>query len=364
MATSPIPIYLLSLASVAFWFGCNKQTPATNVDASTSGLVASNGVPIPGPDLRDTCGHLGVQTRACSPTAPCEALTCICDGVTQTIAVVESCEYNRCLTAVSCPAFCELKEKGRQRLNACVYNGTCKSATDCTLFPNCLRAPGSTLGQCESEGTGAECFTDGDCLSSVCVALAEGRQCGDGTMFCNLDSQCQAGACALPDDGFSGLCTNGANSSFCFKDAHCQPGLKCIVFENTSPRCSTQGKGAPCDTNADCNGGFCVRGGGGSPKGTCDTGEAGATCNDAAQCKVPFCVQNGFGAGFVCTTGKFGDPCTRDTHCISEKCSAGSGFIVGQCTDGQLSHACRDSVQCEAGLHCTANAGGGTCANP
>jgi hypothetical protein len=327
-----------------------------------TGLVASNGVPIPDPNLKTTCASFGAVVSTCSLSNKCPPLSCDCAGGNKVmIDVPVSCEaFGRCLTAVSCAAACELGDAARGDLEICVYQGVCKTDGDCPDDnPRCLLAPGQASGICES-GFG-RCFQDADCLSGPCVAAGGVRICSDrkSGSICNRHDQCADGTCVLAGGAFAGSCTNGTNGAPCLDAAQCLASYTCVANSPLEGMCSSHGKGAPCATDDDCLQGLCGRGDFGL--GKCDTGEPGAPCMDASDCRsprVPICYQR------ACSAGTNGSPCAGDADCATLKCaSIAPGLRTGQCTDGKAGSPCTGarSEQCEAGLRCISNGFNGVC---
>jgi hypothetical protein len=241
---------------------------------------------------------------------------------------------------------------------------------------------------------------------------------------CNRDDQCQpgdvagVGGCILPDGQYAGACTDGHNGAPCHTSDQCLPGYACVGVQDFFGTCSSRTKGAPCAVDADCFQGFCITDG----PGKCDSGEPGATCAEPADCRVPSCfeqkctggatgapcnqdsqcatkkcTQNSGVTGPVgqCTDGKAGSacegsntnqceaglhclpgspgkcappggvgtPCARDVDCLTQKCgglpNGPAGLAI--CTEGKLGQRCRESAQCDPGLHCVSNGFAGVC---
>jgi hypothetical protein len=339
-----------------------------------TGLVASNGVPIPDPPLKDPCAALGVAVASCGALDTCPPLTCDCGGVPKEIEVSGSCGFSRhCLTAVSCAAVCAIPDLGASALPGCVYPGVCKGDVDCTDpgTPSCLLAPADTSGICVSRKGGSACYRDSDCVSSVCVAIPGGnRFCQDAGVkgsICNRDDQCPVvtagvgkSACIIPDGEFYGPCTDGTNGAPCLAGDDCVPGDTCaqLVPGGFGGQCTSGAQGAPCAVDADCDQGVCI----GQPStwGTCQTGEVGSTCRSASDCHTGFCVAS------KCTTGTNGSTCISDTDCAMHVCASLGAAMPGQCTDGQQGSPCWgvDGKQCQAGLICQGMTFPGACLVP
>jgi hypothetical protein len=361
--------------------GCGGRSPvaadsgAADGEVSipgVTGLVAGNGVPIPDPPHQDPCATLGVAVTTCGPTDACPALTCACAGVQQKIEVAGSCMmFGACLTGVSCPAACSHSDLlGAGVPSACVQAGVCVTDADCTnpARPRCLVALDGTSGHCVGGKVLSECYSDADCASSVCVAVAPGtRLCVDEQMtsICNRDEQCPAPAsgtgrshCVLPAGVFLGSCSAGTNGSPCVTSDECLPGYGCAQQgAGLIGQCTSHAQGAPCAVNGDCAQGRCVV----DPNsfGVCDTGELGTRCLKASDCLSGFC------GGGACTTGAKGAPCIIDADCATHSCAGpGAGVdFVAQCTDGTQGSACwaPNGKQCQAGLVCKSGGGAGTC---
>lgn len=340
--------------------------------AGATGLLAANGVAIPDPPLKDPCTALGVATKSCGFYDACPDLTCDCGGVQQTIGAAASCAIaGACLTGVSCPDVCAAPYFASDALFSCVLSGTCHTDADCPMpgASRCLRSLDGLGGHCVSEQKGSDCYRDGDCASSVCVAMLGGqRQCEDKQVgsSCNRNDQCDApasgigkSACVLRPGEFQGVCTDASQSAPCLASADCLPGYGCATFDPKEfGQCTSGGKEAPCAADADCGKGLCVTQS--RPWGRCDTGELGATCVDGTDCQSGYCFAS------KCSAATTGAPCVLDTECASHLCaSAGPGALMpGQCTDGKPGSPCYGvfSTQCDPGLQCSGAPG--TCGPP
>jgi hypothetical protein len=216
--------------------------------------AASNGVPIPPRDPRDSCAGLDLQLAVCAgPTATCPLLSCQCAGGTMDLPL--GCAGS-CVTSVDCDAWCALGP-GVALLAAirCQRAGLCLTDQECRGGTRCFHPPGETIGSCSKGELGDDCQTDADCAApGGCVVDESGqRSCWSGGpgQGCNRNNQCAAGKCLLQDGKFRGVCTQGYNSQFCWADTDCQPGLKCM-HGPVDAVCSDGSNESLCDTDADC----------------------------------------------------------------------------------------------------------------
>jgi hypothetical protein len=253
-------------------------------DAADAGPVAGNGVPIPPPDLTNTCGHIGAVFAPC--TSACAPVSCDCGGSVRKVDL--PCLAEGCLTSVSCTGACMLSSDALlTTVLDCLLEGVCTSDQDCSAPKRCLVAPGDTTGECLERGRGARCFQDADCGTSACVAVGTSgrRECDDGTdgASCNFDRHCfRSFRCILLPGEFNGVCSNGNVGEQCFTKADCQPLLDCVAVQGMHV-CSAHASGSPCDIDDQCASRVCIA-------SRCASGGAGEPCRDAHDCRVPFCV--------------------------------------------------------------------------
>jgi hypothetical protein len=409
--------------SAALLLACTRsptsRAPASQPDAGDTGSdayaaapsgYASNGVPIPPLDPAAQCSHVLTGVEPCKDSCP--PLSCDCGGTPLAVDPgLSGCVTKQCATSVSCTTACALGPFQVQGyVLSCLIDGLCGSDRDCAPpETKCLVLPRETTGTCTTGGAGARCLADADCASGACVAAPDGSHaCTDGAIgaACNTDRHCQSRLrCALAAGAFTGACTDGDDKSPCVTKTDCMPLLDCLALGVAGTRhlCTAHAPGSPCELDGQCNGGFCFL-------GKCTTGAVGADCANVNQCHTRACVAQHCSDGIVgapcfvdsdcvgqcsndapgtfgtCTTGEVGPPCPcvaglhcngfgaaglcapptvtggacrADADCVSGKCSGPDP--VGTCTEGMLHQQCRDTPQCQPGLHCISDGLVGTC---
>ena len=207
-----------------------------------------------------------------------------------------------CVSKGSQPAYClEYCSSG-----ACPNGGKCLRTTSGTRF--------------------CACDSDGDCGANQ---FCKNRNCFNKPTGCTSDSQCgaglrcQAGKCVKPQ---------------CTQDNHCPSGQEC-----KQEKCVPKTTPPYCRSNSDCpSGKKCLQ-------GRCIEGEPPCTTN--SQCQ----------SGFVCKNGKcvqpqtppkgFGQPCSDNTECASQRCIQVPGYSIRFCSKGCLPNV----GQCPAGYECSSS---------
>jgi len=252
----------------------------------------------------------------------------------------------------------------------CLSNGTqCVSSNDCCSV--------ACANYC-SEGAGAPCFMDPDCISYSCkngqcaCSPTDGPQSG----FCGTSQDCcDQDACTfVVENGYGyGLCCNdvgsGCQSPTDCCDGSCANGqCQCLavgascaypVYECCSGICTNgycqSGPGGPCSTDINCSNANCVN------ETTCGTcGNAGGACSSQAECcNDLICasrvVEFGDGAELGAVDG--GPACCGPAGASCQLGSDGTSSCCGECDGGTCvclgpTGACAWDQACCAGGAC------------
>jgi hypothetical protein len=158
--------------------------------------------------------------------------------------------------------------------------------------------------------------------------------------------------------GAPGTCDTG------LAGAACKDVSDCRVPICYGGMCSAGMNGDACQVNADCATKMCASGGANGLPGKCTDGKLGSACwgANSTQCAAGLHCTSSL-PGTCIASGGVGDACTVDTDCQNGKCGGAANSPAGLavCTEGKVGQRCRDSTQCQAGLHCIANTFAGVC---
>ncbi len=261
------------------------------------------------------------------------------------------------------------------RASATGYQGAFTQAGILLCSQLCTRDSDCGTGICLPNGECAECVTNGQCASGLCVNNAcedcianedcTSNLCVSGNCeSCTSNAQCtsglcrngRCGACDSNDQCATGLCENGA-CVVCTSDSQCDSGL-----------CSNDAC-VPCTSSTECASGLCVSNecvACTSPSqcgsGLCETG-ACVTCESNSECQsnsceagtCSFCATNEDCGEGTCLAGVCVE-CLIDEQCESNLC------VGGLCTDCTRNSQCMTNV-CEQGVCAVCKESGESCAS-
>jgi hypothetical protein len=296
--------------------------------------------------LDGTSGHCvdGKGNSECYGNADCVSSVCVAVGPGARVCIDEQTSPI-CNRDDQCPAPVSGTGQSHCVLPAGTILGSCSAGTNgspCVTSDQCLPGFGCALqgagfiGQCTSHAQGAPCAVNGDCAQDRCVGASVSM-------------------------GF-GVCDTGELGTRCLKASDCLSGF-C-----GGGKCTTGGNGAPCIIDADCATHLCASPGANVDfVGQCTDGMQGSACwrPKGNQCQAGLVCQGG-AASTCIVAGSVGAPCQQDSDCLAQKCATvtpgappAPGLAV--CTEGRRGQRCRDSSQCDAGLHCLSSGTLGLC---
>ncbi len=259
---------------------------------------------------------------------------------------------------------------------SCAAEGqTCGDLSDGCATRNCgVCATGVECveGQCVRPYlAGASCDSDAGCGGLHCIKPDQwfGGFC---TEYCDVDSDCGAGAGCNPDRGF---CT-----PICATDTDCgREGYGCVMKDNGNSYCDpipigNASLGEPCEFTQDCGtaGAYCT----GDEFCTKEC-SADPQCDSNSHCAIGFCLANSCNfAGFIdldldgdgrmeCVSvagsgqgaGAVGDPCTS-----GQACGGGDYAYCGSWQDGYCSIYCgANQGVCPSGSYCNGTSSASAC---
>ena len=232
------------------------------------------------------------------------------------------------------------------------------------------------IGRCQAQRrNGYFCTNNKECYSGNC---ADRRKCapedgkGGGGEYCHHNNHCKSGRC-ICEPGLAGFCENweswpegrssddrriGAcsieygfyNGAFCSNDRQCRSKNCADEFPGLDGRCApsdyTGVAGDYCHHDNHCESARCICDRG--PAGSCEgwrwlrsgrTGHCSARFPNGANCeRKENCLSNHCADGKRCAprndTGRPGDYCHHNDHCMSGNCSCPDGIkSLGFCKD-------------------------------
>lgn len=188
------------------------------------------------------------------------------------------------------------------------------------------------------------CTDNNDCGSDkYCDILGLGGtplQCQNkrnNGQTCLADSSCQADTCSVGFDTTSIIATECGVQ--CDKNSDCGDDEWCHkLFE---PRICKPKKNKgyfPCLANGQCKNSKC------SWWGECVADSAGNSCSSNSDCDIDEFCENNFGTNTCFKKLPRGHLCTRDKHCVSDRCRDKNILGVGQCKGSSQTKFCSDTV--------------------
>ncbi len=274
-------------------------------------------------------------------------------------------------------------ESGNCVDGVCCSTINCPPGQRCDVYPPNYTSPD---GVCrEPAPNGDRCSLDNQCQSGHCV---DGFCCSSRS--CPPGNYCNSGDCGPPaPNGIgctenvqcaSGFCTDGV----CCSDERCAVNAACNIpgFEG---QCFTRLQiGSPCTDNSQCctdmtdptkcDPSFCVDG------FCCES-----ACSSDMTCALPgregLCLPRPTPTATPLATptpAPLGEPCDRDSQCLSgyctdgvccnaRFCTVGSCSVpgkAGNCAVSPIGGPCDDSADCVAGAVCAPGFPNGTCQLP